>query len=127
LRGHIQADHRPQHMQSWQAAVDDKPVRMILAALPQHLALHPPWILRQPLRLGVQNERPLYQGPLRLLAGPERLEAGWWSLLASAEIEGGELTLRDYYVAQSPHAGLLWIYRRRSVGEPGWFLHGIYG
>ena len=79
------------------------------------------------MRLAVQNDRPIYQGPLVMLAGPERLEAGWWSLLSSAEAEGEELTLRDYYVAQSEHAGLLWVYRRRSVGEPGWFLHGIYG
>ncbi len=71
------------------------------------------------------------QGPLTLLAGPERLEAGWWSLLsnaeAEAEAEGEELALRDDYVAQSPHAGLLWVYRRRSAGEPAWFLQGVYG
>jgi protein ImuB len=127
LRGQLQADHRPQHMQVWRAAVDEQAARKVKIPLPPHLVLHPPWILQKPLRLAVQNERPLYQGPLRMLAGPERLEAGWWSLLSSAEIEGEELTLRDYYVAQSPHAGLLWIYRRRSVGEPGWFLHGIYG
>jgi protein ImuB len=127
LRARLQADHRPQHMQSWQTAVDHTPARKTKAALPPHLALHPPWILREPLRLAVKNERPIYQGPLTMLAGPERLEAGWWSLLGTAETEGEELSLRDYYVAQSRHAGLLWVYRRRSVGEPGWFLHGIYG
>lgn len=127
LRGQILADHRPQHMQSWQAATGFKPARKTRAALPQHLALHPPWILREPLRLAVQEERPIYQGPLVMLAGPERLETGWWSLLSAAEAEGGELALRDYYVARSPHAGLLWVYRRRSLGEPGWFLQGIYG
>lgn len=127
LRGRTVADHRPQHMQLWQPAVGFQPTRQSQAVLPQHLALHPPWLLREPLRLAVQGERPLYQGPLVLLAGPERLEAGWWSLLSSAEAEGEELALRDYFVARSPHAGLLWIYRRRSVGAPGWFLHGIYG
>jgi protein ImuB len=74
----------------------------------------------------VQGERPLYQGPLLMLAGPERLESGGWSLLSSAEAEGEELALRDYYVARSPHADLLWVYRRRSLGEPGWFLQDIY-
>ena len=54
-----------------------------------------------------------------LLAGPERLESGWWSLLSSAEAEGDELALRDYYVARSPHAGLLWVYRRRNAGGAG--------
>jgi protein ImuB len=72
---------------------------------------------------------PLYISPVALLAGPERLESGWWSLLSSAEAEGEGLALRDYYVARIPHAGLLWMYRRRSAGEPAWFwfLQGVYG
>ncbi len=128
LRGQLIADHRPQHMQRWQpAATTPVSARKSKAKLPPHLRLHPPWLLREPLRLAVQGERPIYKGPLTLLAGPERLEAGWWSLLSSAEAEGGELALRDYYVAQSPHAGLLWVYRRRSAGEPAWFLQGMYG
>ena len=115
-------------MQRWlPAATAPAPTRKSKPRLPPHLRLHPPWLLREPLRLAVQGERPIYQGPLTLLAGPERLEAGWWSLLSSAEAEGEELALRDYYVAQSPHAGLLWVYRRRSAGEPAWFLHGVYG
>ncbi|MFZ5567761.1 MAG: Y-family DNA polymerase [Pseudomonadota bacterium] len=127
LRGQLIADHRPQHMQRWlPAATAPVSPRKSKQKLPPHLRLHPPWLLREPLRLAVQGERPIYQGPLTLLAGPERLEAGWWSLLSSAEAEGEELALRDYYVAQSPHAGLLWVYRRRSAGEPAWFLQGVY-
>jgi protein ImuB len=75
----------------------------------------------------MQGERPLYQGPLLMLAGPERLESGWWSLLSAAETEGEELAQRDYFVARSPQAGLLWVYRRRSAGEPAWYLQGMYG
>ncbi|MCZ8252434.1 MAG: DNA polymerase Y family protein [Hylemonella sp.] len=128
LRGQLIADHRPQHMQRWlPAATAPVSPRKSKPKLPSHLRLHPPWLLREPLRLAVQGERPIYQGALTLLAGPERLEAGWWSLLSSAEAEGEELALRDYYVAQSPHAGLLWVYRRRSAGEPAWFLQGAYG
>jgi protein ImuB len=128
LRGQLIADHRPQHMQRWlPAATTAAPTRKNKPKLPPHLLLHPPWLLRDPLRLAVQDERPIYQGPLTLLAGPERLESGWWSLLSSAEAEGQELALRDYYVARSPHAGLLWVYRRRSAGEPAWFLQGMYG
>jgi protein ImuB len=59
--------------------------------------------------------------PLRLLAGPERLEAGWWD---------GGLSARDYFVAGLPAGELVWIYRLRPappVGEPGWFLHGRFG
>jgi protein ImuB len=47
--------------------------------------------------------------------------------LSAAETEAEELALRGYYVARSPHAGLLWVYRRRSAGEPAWFLQGVYG
>jgi protein ImuB len=126
LRGQLRADHRPKHMQAW-APAGEGAVSSKVLALPRHLQLHPPWILREPLRLAMQGERPLYQGPLVMLAGPERLESGWWSLLSSAEAEGGELALRDYFVARSPQAGLLWVYRRRSAGEPAWFLQGIYG
>jgi protein ImuB len=37
--------------------------------------------------------------------------------------------LRDYFVARSAQAGLLWIYRERLAQagvEPGWFLHGLF-
>lgn len=125
-RGQLLADHRPQHMQAW-APAGEGVVHSKAPALPRHLRLHPPWILREPLRLAMQGERPLYQGPLLMLAGPERLESGWWSLLSSAEAEGEELAQRDYFVARSPQAGLLWVYRRRSAGEPAWFLQGLYG
>lgn len=128
LRGQLIADHRPQHMQRWlPAATVIAPTRKSKPKLPPHLLLHPPWLLREPLRLAVQGERPVYQGALILLAGPERLESGWWSLLSTAEAEGQELALRDYFVAHSQHAGLLWVYRRRSAGEPAWFLQGTYG
>lgn len=133
LRGLLREDHRPQHMQTWQAAgmpVSSnvvRPQREAALALPATVRLQPPWILREPLRLAMLGERPVYQGPLVMLSGPERLESGWWSVLSSAEHEGEELALRDYYVARSPQAGLLWVYRRRSVGEPAWFLQGVYG
>ncbi|MCA3239231.1 MAG: Y-family DNA polymerase [Curvibacter sp.] len=127
LRGQLIADHRPQHMQRWQPATIAVVSRRKKSKLPAQLLLQPPWLLREPLRLTVQDERPIYQGSLTLLAGPERLESGWWSLLPGAEMEGQELALRDYYVARSPHAGLLWVYRRRSAGEPGWYLQGLYG
>lgn len=126
LRASLQADHRPQHMQTWRPA-GEKQLPGAVRPLPHHLQLQPGWLLREPLRLLMQGDRPLYQGPLLMLAGPERLESGWWSLLSAAETEGDELALRDYFVARSPKAGLLWVYRRRSAGEPAWFLQGIYG
>ena len=59
---------------------------------------------------------PQHGGALHLLAGPERIESGWW--------DGAEVA-RDYFVAQAPDRSLVWVYRSRS--EPGgWFLHGLF-
>ena len=38
-----------------------------------------------------------------MLAGPERIESGWWD---GADVQ------RDYYVASDPRGARLWIYRR---------------
>lgn len=81
----------------------------------------PTWLLTQPIRLMVRQNKPFYQGSLTLLAGPERIESGWWD---------EHLVTRDYFIAHNAEHLLLWIYRERhTVGqeEPGWFLHGIFG
>ena len=54
-----------------------------LCATLQPDALYPTWLLTTPQRLAVQRHRPLYQGPLTLLAGPQRIEAAWWEPDAS--------------------------------------------
>ena len=69
----------------------------------------------------------MYQGTLQLLAGPHRVEGGWWHRV---EEEGGEATMqvaRDYWVALSEHAGVLWVFQMRLAdGDEAWFLHGIF-
>jgi protein ImuB len=57
--------------------------------------------------LTLLRQRPCDQGPLTLLAGPQRLKAGWWG--------GGELALRDYFVARGSLSALLWVYRERLM------------
>ena len=54
--------------------------------------------------------------PLSLLAGPERIEAGWWD---------GQHIARDYFVARNSAQSLLWIYRERGV-NPRWYVHGFF-
>jgi protein ImuB len=105
---------------------------------PYNVAL-PCWLLGEPQPLHVLHNRPHYQGALRLLAGPHRVEAGWWDVTASASTGSAPGTMvRDYFVAASPRAGLLWVFRSRlpqappgagwaEVAGDGWFLHGIYG
>jgi protein ImuB len=64
----------------------------------------PLWLLETPRRLR--------DGEFTLLAGPERIEAGWWD---------GDEAKRDYFIAQC-NESMAWIYR--EAGE--WFLHGFF-
>ncbi len=79
-------------------------------------ALYPTWLLEAPLPLAVLHGTPHYQGPLTLVAGPQRLETGWFDTPA----------LRDYFIAQSPQAGLLWVFRERLGARLAWYLHGRF-
>ena len=79
----------------------------------------PTWLLPRPKPLPEINGRPQHSGPLTLLAGPERIESGWWD----AEEPGATGDIRrDYFVALSSRHEWLWVYR--SPG--GWFLHGFF-
>jgi len=134
------ADHRPEAMQHWvpaqgrltplgHAARQLQATGPMGSQLPGSDALYPAWLLAQPQPLSVQRNRPHYLGPLTLLAGPQRLETGGWITPASATPSPAAATLRDYFIARSPQAGLLWIYRERlprSEQVPGWFLHGLF-
>ncbi|RYF13821.1 MAG: DNA polymerase Y family protein [Comamonadaceae bacterium] len=85
--------------------------------------LSPPWLLREPLRLQVKADKPFYQGPLQLLTRARRIEAAWW------DVQEAQPVLRDYFIARSAAAGLLWIYRERLAADQDraqWFLHGLY-
>ena len=121
-----QADWRPERMQRWEPAVQhltDRPVARVAVAPPEVLAhgLYPPWLLPQPVRLEVRGHRPWYEGPLRLLTRRQRVETGWWE-------EGGTV-VRDYRIARSDRAGLLWIYCEHAAGTdvpPRWYLQGLY-
>lgn len=100
-------------------------------ALPAQWAqLLPTWLLSQPQPLRLQGDRPWYQGQLALLVGPQRLEVAGWMLADRGEDGDRRMqtpVLRDYFIARSARAGLLWIYReRRPRVQTAWFLHGIF-
>ena len=84
----------------------------------------PGFLLATPLKLAVRAHRPLYQGELRLLLGPQRVEGGWWDRDDAAGTTRN--VARDYWVAFSEHAGLLWIFQTRLAHEPAWYLHGVF-
>ncbi|MCX7248303.1 MAG: DNA polymerase Y family protein [Burkholderiales bacterium] len=115
------AEHRPEHMQRWQALTQG--TRQGKLVQRDQSALYPSWLLARPLRLAVRDQCPQYSGPLTLLAGPQRLEAAWW--------DGADCALRDYFLARSEQFGLLWIYRERlstelAGSESSWYLHGLF-
>ena len=82
----------------------------------------PLWLLPEPRRLDAMGSTPgttpQSAGPLALLAGPERIESGWW--------DGRDAT-RDYFIARDVTESLLWIYRERDPAKEHWYLHGIFG
>lgn len=83
------------------------------------LGARPLWLLHTPKRLAERGAAPQYGGPLALLAGPERIESGWWD---------GHDAVRDYFIARAASEALLWIYRERGIeGRKDWYLHGIFG
>lgn len=124
------ADHRPERGTRWLAA---DPARLGPPEPPlqgaggttdaaRALAAQPLWLLPQPLPLAERAQHPWLDGqPLQLLAGPERLETGWWDDDGPA--------VRDYFIAQAASGALVWVYRHRlpvEAGAPGWFLQGRF-
>ncbi len=102
------ADHRPER-----ACTEAKPGARQLAF---DFNLRPFWLIERPQALEEMGSVPCHHGPLKLLAGPERIESGWW--------DGADMT-RDYFIARSADAALLWVYRERSPAG-AWYLHGIF-
>jgi protein ImuB len=84
------------------------------ASAAARLGRRPFWLLAAPRRLEQVAEKPHYGGPLALVAGPERIETGWWD---------GAPCARDYFVARTSDQALLWVYREAG----GWFVHGMFG
>lgn len=112
-----------QAVQGIRAAAEHRPERASQAGEPGTPSEAPPagprplWLLPAPQPLGEIATRPHYrETALALIAGPERIESGWWD---------EDDVKRDYFVARTPDHALLWIYReRRAPG--GWYLHGVF-
>jgi len=105
---HSASDHRPEYA----FRVGDKSPQSR-----QKLQLQRPmWLLPEPRRLAQRDKRPWLNGPIKLLKGPERIEAGWWS---------GEDVRRDYYVAVDRHGSHLWIFQTLNEQQQ-WYLHGVF-
>jgi protein ImuB len=122
LRPIVAEDHRPGWMQFWQPAAHAQPRRSRCATIPQ-----PTWLLDEPLKLAVREHRPMYQGTLHLLAGPHRVEGGWWHRVKGTDGPETAHIQRDYWVAISEHAGVLWVFQERLADDDtAWYLHGVF-
>lgn len=109
-------DHRPE--KNWQMKATENGVRDDLRGLKivPDTIFRPTWLLNRPQRLITRDGHPGFQGALDLVAGPERIEAGWWD---------GEEVCRDYYVAANPAGETFWIYREHRDAQ-AWYLHGVF-
>ncbi len=94
------ADHRPER--AWRRSECPAKTRSGLAGT------RPVWLLPKPF--------PLRDEPKRILAGPERIESGWWD---GADIQ------RDYFVVQTRLGQRAWVFREANNGG-AWMLHGWF-
>ncbi|WP_373987792.1 DNA polymerase Y family protein [Duganella sp. BuS-21] len=108
-------DHRPEVCNAWVPAT----ARQARSQVEEILDGRPFWLFPKPIKLILRDNRPFYGGSmLKIVAGPERLEAGWWSDQTEA---------RDYYKAQGSEGACYWIYLERVSGDLRWYAHGLFG
>lgn len=105
------ADHRPERAWCLRAAqLTAQPAAQPGEPLAQQPATQAPdrpcWLLPEPRRIDMPRE---------LLAGPERIESGWW--------DGADVA-RDYYLARGEHGAQLWVFNDLRSGA--WCLHGLW-
>jgi protein ImuB len=95
------ADHRPERSFRRREGVAEPPP-------PGPSGPRPTWLLQRPI--------PLRDPAPRLLAGPERIETGWW--------DGGDVQ-RDYYVVETSRGQRAWAFCAPGETAPlmlhGWF------
>jgi protein ImuB len=102
------ADHRPEYAYrvNESAAEKREPLKQ----------QRPFWLLPEPRLLPHKKHQPWLQGPVTLIKGPERIQAGWWS---------GDDVSRDYYIAVDNKGRHLWIYQELKQ-QCRWYLHGLF-
>jgi protein ImuB len=100
LAGH--ADPRPEQ------AMRREPL-LLREPAPLALPPRPAWLLQRPM--------PLRDHHLRVLAGPERIESGWW--------DGGDVR-RDYYLVETSQGQRAWAFLPAGERSDAWMLHGWF-
>jgi protein ImuB len=128
-RLHAVEDHRPeQSWQSttaieaqvpWKSGARKKAAKTNSTRNTSDVFLNRPrplFLLPVPRKLMLDGGVPLCHGRIDIIAGPERIETGWWD---------GQPALRDYYVGRNPHNETMWLYQDlRDLNS--WHLHGYF-
>ena len=95
----------------WGTTIDPRPEHSQRASTQSEGPLdprpRPTWLLDRPIPL---------RCALRVIAGPERLETGWW--------DGGD-TRRDYYIVETEMGQRAWAFCPPDE-QSGWMLHGWF-
>ena len=95
-------DHRPE--QAWRRTSLPVEIKSEIGSAPR-----PTWLLQRPI--------PLRDSTSHIVAGPERVESGWW--------DGGDVR-RDYYVVQTGNGQRAWAYRGVGETDTPFMLHGWF-
>ena len=108
------SDHRPEY--AWQPEQARAKKKNVRASPTAQTKPRPLLLLTEPRALVTVSGAPQHHGALALLAGPERIETGWWD---------GRPVARDYFVASNPQKEICWIFRDYRSGKK-WYLHGYF-
>ena len=108
------SDHRPEY--AWGADQQSDRPKAMRAPQVAHDKPRPLLLLTEPRALVTISGAPQHHGALALLAGPERIETGWWD---------GRPVARDYFVAKNHEQEICWIFRDYRFGKK-WYLHGVF-
>jgi protein ImuB len=104
----LHPDHRPECAWRTRAESSRDTSTSRDANVPPSLPPRPTWLLARPILLRERVER--------ILAGPERIESGWW--------DGADMR-RDYYVIETASHQRAWAFRPAGDDGPfmlqGWF------
>jgi len=95
-------DHRPEL--AWRRMAMPSAIKS-----PVDTAPRPTWLLPRPI--------PLRDHAPHVVAGPERVESGWW--------DGGDVR-RDYYVVQTSSGQRAWAFRPAGDADGPFMLHGWF-
>ncbi|GGA51167.1 DNA repair nucleotidyltransferase [Dyella nitratireducens] len=111
LRERLRARLGDRAVYRWGATIDPRPEHSQCTTILDDNFIEPrtrpTWLLPKPIPL---------RGMLRILAGPERIETGWWD---------GDAVRRDYYIVETEQGQRAWVYCAPDE-QCGWMLHGWF-